>query len=87
MTDLVRHVSLAFVSGVVVEALYALSVLLIGERRSVLAGVMSAAWGLAFIVGINESFHAWIAAGAWCVGLGVGTIVGIAVKRRWETAR
>lgn len=81
----VRHVLLAFVSGVVVEALYALSVLFIGERRGLLAGFLSAAWGLAFLIGVNESFHTWKAAAAWCVGLGVGTVVGIAVKRRLDT--
>ncbi|HUE29890.1 MAG TPA: hypothetical protein VMR79_03395, partial [Verrucomicrobiae bacterium] len=75
-----RHVLLAFLSGVVIEALYALGVLFIGERRDVVSGLISVAWGAAFLVGVNESFKGWIAAAMWCVGLGVGTVVGVRLK-------
>ena len=74
------HVALAFISGVVIESLYALGVLFIGERRAAVAGLLSVIWGAAFLVGVNESFRTLWAAGAWCIGLGVGTVVGILSK-------
>ena len=77
-----RHVVLAFVSGVVIEALYAVGVLFIGERRQWMAGFISIAWGVSFLVGVNESFMNRAAAAAWCVGLGVGTVLGIVLKRK-----
>jgi len=83
------HVCFAFLSGVVIEALYALGVIYIGERRGYLSGVLSVVWGAAFLVGVNESFKTWIAAGAWCLGLGVGTVIGVwiglASERRKRT--
>lgn len=77
-----RHILLAFASGVVIEALYALGVLFINERRGVVAGLLSIAWGVSFLVGVNESFKSHGAAAAWCLGLGVGTLVGVLLKRR-----
>lgn len=82
---MMSHVALAFMSGVVIEALYALGVLFIGERRGVVAGLLSVVWGVAFLVGVNESFHTRWASVAWCVGLGVGTVLGVHVKRRTKT--
>jgi hypothetical protein len=75
------HACLAFVSGVVIEALYALGVLFIGERRGPVAGLIGTAWGVAFHVGVNESFKSWVAAALWCLGLGVGTVIGIRIKK------
>lgn len=75
------HVLLAFISGVVIEALYALGVIFISERRGLLAGLLSAVWGVAFLVGVNESFKTWVAAALWCLGLGVGAVVGVRLKR------
>lgn len=77
---MILHILLAFVSGVIIEALYALGVLLIGERRGPLAGLVSVAWGGAFLLGVNESFKSRIAAAVWCLGLGVGTVVGVRLK-------
>lgn len=77
---MILHIILAFVSGVVIEALYALGVLLIGERRGLTAGWISVAWGGAFLLGVNESFKSWIAAVLWCIGLGVGTVIGVWLK-------
>jgi hypothetical protein len=82
-----RHVALAFVSGVVIESLYALGVLFIGERRAAIAGLLSVVWGAAFLVGVNESFRTHWAAGAWCIGLGVGTVVGVRIKPTKEGAK
>ena len=78
------HVALAFLSGVVIEALYALGVIYIGERRAFLSGFLSVVWGAAFLAGINESFKTWIAAAAWCIGLGVGTVLGVRIGARAE---
>lgn len=78
------HVILAFLSGVVIEALYALGVIYIGERRGYLSGLLSVVWGAAFLAGINESFKTWIAAAAWCLGLGVGTVLGVWIGARTE---
>lgn len=75
-----KHALFAFLSGVVIESLYALGVIFISERRGLVAGVLSVVWGAAFLVGVNESFKSWTAAVAWCVGLGVGTIVGVNLK-------
>jgi hypothetical protein len=79
-----RHVALAFVSGVVIESLYALGVLFIGERRAGVAGLLSIVWGAVFLVGVNESFRTPWAAVAWCFGLGAGTVVGVWIKPRSE---
>ena len=73
------HVVLALVSGIVIEALYALNVLMVGERRSLAAGITSFLWGGAFLFGVNESFKTWVAALAWCVGLGIGAAIAV----RW----
>jgi hypothetical protein len=75
------HCLLAFVSGAVIEMLYALGVIFISERRGIVAGLLSVVWGVAFLVGVNESFKTWIAATLWCIGLGVGTVVGVWLKR------
>lgn len=75
------HVLLALISGVVIEATYALNVLFIGERKGVRAGLLAVLWGVAFLVGVNESFKTLIAASAWCVGLGVGTVIGVRLKK------
>lgn len=75
---------IAFVSGIVVEALYALGVMLIGRNRVFLASYSSVLWGAAFLVGVNESFRTKLAAAAWCLGLGIGTAVGIAIGGRSE---
>jgi len=79
--SLALHCVLAFVSGLVIEALYALGVLFIGERKNVAASASSVVWGAAFLFGVNESFRSWVAAVLWCVGLGVGTTVGMWLKR------
>lgn len=78
----IAHALLAFISGVVIEALYALGVIFIGERRGMIAGLLSIVWGVAFLVGVNESFKTWIAAVLWCVGLGIGTLLGVQLKKR-----
>lgn len=78
----ILHVGLAFGSGVFIEALYALGVIFIAERRAYLAGVLSVAWGIGVLVGVNESFHGTLAAAAWCLGLGIGTVLGVRLKRR-----
>ncbi len=82
---MIWHILLAFVSGIVIEALYALGVLYIGERKGVFAGLLSAIWGVAFLIGVNESFKTWVAGALWCIGLGVGTIIGVKVKTMQET--
>ncbi len=74
------HALLAFISGVVIEALYALGVLFISEHRAVVAGLLSIVWGAAFLIGVNESFHHWTAAALWCSGLGIGTVIGVRLK-------
>lgn len=76
------HILLAFASGVVIEALYALGVIFISERRGVVAGLLSIVWGAAFLIGVNESFKTWIAAATWCLGLGVGTVLGVWLKKK-----
>ena len=79
---MIVHAVMAFLSGVVIEALYALGVLFISEHRAVVAGLLSIVWGAAFLVGVNESFRHWIAAALWCAGLGVGTVLGVWLKTR-----
>jgi len=79
------HVVLAFLSGLVIEALYALGVICIGARRAYLAGALSVVWGAAFLIGVNESFKTWAAAAAWCIGLGAGTIVGVKIDEKWRS--
>ncbi len=74
------HILLAFISGVIIEALYALGVIFIGERKGVVAGLLSVVWGVAFLLGVNESFQSKLAAACWCLGLGVGTVVGVWLK-------
>lgn len=81
------HDLLAFVSGVVIEALYALNVMFIGERRGFVAGLLGIVWGGAFLVGVNESFKTWEAAVLWCLGLGVGTVLGVWLKKFPGTER
>lgn len=76
------HAMLAFASGLVIETLYALGVLFISERRAAIAGALSIAWGAAFLVGVNESFKTSIAAALWCLGLGLGTILGVRLKKK-----
>lgn len=78
---MILHVALAFVSGVVTEALYALGVLVLGERRDRFAAVLSSVWGAAILLGVSESFKTWLAALAWCIGLGVGTLLGARLHR------
>lgn len=75
-----RHAALAFASGVIIEALYALGVIFIGERRGLIAGCLSVIWGAAFLLGVNESFQTMTAAACWCLGLGVGTVLGVHLK-------
>jgi uncharacterized membrane protein YraQ (UPF0718 family) len=75
-----RYIIEAFVSGVIVEALYALGVLFIGERRGWVSGAMSVVWGAAFLVGVNDSFKTPVAAAVWCLGLGVGTVLAVKLK-------
>lgn len=78
----IMHIAAAFVSGMVIEALFALGVIYVNERRAVLAGVISTVWGIGLIVGVNESFKTLTAAAAWCVGLGVGAMLGVWMKRK-----
>jgi uncharacterized protein YebE (UPF0316 family) len=82
--NLIYHCILAFISGIIIEALYALGVLFINERRGYLAGLLSIIWGISFLIGVNESFKTWIAALLWCIGLGVGTVLGVSLKSKWE---
>lgn len=72
-----RHVAVAFLSGVLVETLYALGVLFIGAHRAFLSAGLSVAWGAAFLVGVHESFKTKLAAALYCIGLGVGTLLGV----------
>ena len=74
------HCALAFVSGVVLEALYAVGVVDIRDGRRLDAASMSVAWGAALLVGVNEAFRGYVAGVLWCAGLGAGTIVGMAAK-------
>ena len=76
LTPDTSHVVAAFASGVVVEALYAVGVVLLVERRSVVAACISVVWGAAFLFGVHESFKSRTAAVAYCIGLGVGTFLG-----------
>lgn len=81
---MIGHILLAFLSGIVIEALYALGVLFIGARRSIHAAISSVVWGGAFLVGVNESFRSPWAAALWCVGLGVGTVLGVWLESRFK---
>lgn len=76
------HIALAFLSGIAIETLYALGVIVISERQAFPAAVFSALWGVAFLVGVNESFKNLWAAGFWCVGLGIGAALGVRLKAR-----
>lgn len=80
-----RYIVEAFVSGVAVEALYALGVLFIGERRGWVSGGMSVVWGAAFLVGVNDSFKTPVAAAVWCLGLGAGTVLAVKIKPKGPT--
>lgn len=82
MADVLPHITLALVSGIVIEALYALGVLFIAEKRKLVASFLSIVWGVAFLVGVNESFKTRFAAGAWCLGLGFGTFLGMWLKEK-----
>lgn len=82
-----RYIVEAFVSGVIVEALYALGVLFIGERKGWVSGAMSVVWGAAFLVGVNDSFKSPVAAAVWCLGLGIGTVFAVKLKQRTEGDR
>lgn len=72
----------AFFSGIAIETLYAAGVIVISERRAGQAAWLSAAWGVAFLVGVNESFRSNWAAAVWCIGLGIGAALGVWFKRR-----
>lgn len=79
---MIGHVVLAFASGTVIETLYALGVIFINERRALVSAWLSFFWGVAFLVGVNESFKSYWAAAAWCIGLGAGTLLGVWLKRK-----
>lgn len=78
------HALLAFLSGVVMEALYALGVVVLSSRRVLAAGGISVVWGAAVLLGVNETFRTHLAAVAWCVGLGIGTIIGAVIGNKLE---
>lgn len=78
---MISHIIIAFVSGIFIEALYALGVIFIAERRAYTAGLLSIAWGVGVLVGVNESFKNIFAASAWCIGLGVGTVLAVRLKK------
>lgn len=71
------HCLYAFVSGIALETLYALNVIFIGKRLKAGAGGLAVLWGVFFLVGVNESFKTRGAAGLWCIGLGIGTVLGM----------
>lgn len=78
------YILLAFLSGVAIETFYAFGVITISGRRKHLAALTSFLWGIAFLVGLNESFRSVYAAGAWCAGLYVGTMLGIDLEKWWS---
>lgn len=76
------HAALAFLSGVVIEALYALGVIFIIKQHRFIAALSSTAWGAALLVGVNEAFKSYVASAAWCIGLGAGTFLGMWAEGR-----
>lgn len=87
---MILHIAFSFASGFFVEALYALGVIFIAERRAWLSALLSSLWGAAILVGVNEAFRSTWAAIAWCLGLGAGALVAVkyrARRERSETAR
>lgn len=72
-----QHAVIAFLSGVLVETLYALGVLFIGEHRALESAGLAVVWGAAFLIGVHESFKTRVAAALYCVGLGAGTLLGV----------
>lgn len=76
LTHNVAHACAAFASGIVTEALYAVGVLMLVDRRALLAAGISVVWGASFLFGVHESFKSRFAAAAYCGGLGVGTFLG-----------
>lgn len=81
-----RYALVAFASGVAMEALYALGVIVLASGRVAASGAVSVAWGGAVLLGVNEAFRTWVAAVAWCLGLGVGTVVGATIGKRLRVA-
>lgn len=71
------HVIIAFFSGVLVEMLYSLGVLFIGQHKALESAGLAVVWGAAFLVGVHESFKTRLAAGFYCLGLGIGTLFGV----------
>ena len=71
---------IAFMSGLIIEALYALGVLYIGKHRKILSGSMSFIWGAVFLIGLNKTFIGPVLGTVWCLGLGLGTILGIMIE-------
>lgn len=71
------HCLFALLSGIALETIYALNVIFIGKRRNIGGGVSAVLWGFFFLIGVNESFKTNVAAGLWCVGLGIGTVFGM----------
>lgn len=82
----VTHVVLAFVSGVVIEMLYAVGVIVISDLMIGPAALFSGLWGAAFLIGVNECFKNTVAAALWCVGLSVGAAFGVYLKKRSKAA-
>lgn len=78
------HYLFAFLSGVVIEALYAIGVLFIAEKRKLIAAIISVVWGVALLIGVNEAFKNHTAAILWCIGLGIGTYVGMWLKEKFK---
>lgn len=77
-----RAVLEAFASGFVMEGLYAAGVLVLADRRKVLAALLSVVWGAAVCLGVDGIRSAHLAAIAWCFGLGFGTLAGATIAER-----
>lgn len=76
------HAFAALASGVITEALYAIGVIVLVDRRGLAAAGVSVIWGASFLFGVHQSFKSRTAAAAYCIGLGAGTFLGSWISTR-----
>lgn len=73
--------AIAFISGFLVDLAYVAWVASIGRNHPIRAGLSSMAVGLAGLCGLVQALDSNLAAGAYLLGLGCGTVAGVLCDR------